>query len=213
MKHRRFTTIQKSCGWELGYKKATEMFGRDRADELFDKAAELNKSFQSRYSREKGIRKGHMMGAAAISALYIPLSELATKDDAVNFITKIMKPASIVKHNKIEKLPAPVYMKVAGFITGKMFSEKAGFKRNWHCNTNYEKRYDLLTCPYVQVFSELGCPEVCPAVCIQDDISFGNMKNGVIFERKGTLGRGDGCCDFCFRISERSERGTDADNG
>lgn len=41
------------------------------------------------------------------------------------------------------------------------------------------KAFDLLTCLYVETLSELGCPEVCPAVCIQDDISFGNMKNGL----------------------------------
>lgn len=32
------------------------------------------------------------------------------------------------------------------------------------------------------------------------ETGIGDMKNGVIFERKGTLGRGDECCDFCFRI-------------
>ena len=147
---------------------------------------------------EKGIRKGHIMGAVTIASIYIPLSDIVGKREAVNMIAEAMKPASVAKHDKIEKLPAPIYMKVAGFITSKMFSEKAGFRRRWHCDTKYEKRYELLTCPYVETFKELGCPEVCPAVCIQDDLSFGNMKNGVIFERKGTLGRGDECCDFKF---------------
>lgn len=203
MRQRRFTTIEKSCGWKAIYGIVLERFGRNQAEELFDEASELHQNFQFRYSNEKGIRKGHVMGAVAISAIYVPLADLVGQQEAVNLIAEAMKPASIAKHDKIEKFPAPIYMRVAGFITSKMFSEKAGFQRKWHCNTNLEKRYDLLTCPYVEVFQELGCPEVCPAVCIQDDVSFGNMKNGVIFERKGTLGRGDECCDFCFRVAER----------
>ena len=192
-------TIQKSCGWKQIYKTVSEKYGQETADKLFDKASELYEKNCARYSSERGVRKGHVMGAVAIASIYKPLSELSGSEVAVEYIAESMKPASVVKHNKIEKFPAPVFMRIAGVITSRIFSEKAGFKRKWHINTNLEKRYDLLTCPYVQVFNDLGCPEVCPAVCIQDDISFRNLKNGVVFERKGTLGRGDACCDFCFR--------------
>ena len=202
MRNRRFTTVQISCGWKQIYKTIFEKYGQERTDMLFDNASELNERFGSRYRTERGVRKGHVMGAVAIASIFIPLSELIGKETAVDLIAESMKPASFAKHNKIEKFPAPVFMRIAGFITSRIFSEKAGFKRRWHCNTNREKRYDLLTCPYVQVFSDLGCPEVCPAVCIQDDISFRDLKNGVVFERKGTLGRGDECCDFCFRRGE-----------
>lgn len=201
MSRRRFNTVQKSCGWKHAYDHIKAKYGAVCADELFDRASELYGTYSSRYKGEKGVRKGHVLGAVSVSSLYIPLSELTGKGEAKDLIAESMRPVSVAKHNKIERLPAPVFMRVAGFITGRIFSEKAGFKRNWHCNTNREKSYDLLTCPYVKTFNELGCPEVCPSVCIQDDISFGNLKNGVVFERKGTMGRGDSCCDFCFRIS------------
>lgn len=203
MGRRRFNTVQRSCGWKYTYDQIAAEFGDECAGELFDHASELYSRYSTRYKNEKGIRRGHILGAVTISSLYIPLAKLTGKEKAIDLITESMKPDSIAKHNKIGRLPAPVFMRAAGFITGRIFSEKAGFKRNWHCNTNREKRYDLLTCPYVKTFNELGCPEVCPSVCIQDDISFGNLKNGVVFERKGTLGRGDSCCDFCFRISEK----------
>ena len=199
MKNRRFTSIQKSVGWNKAYRFIVEKYGDDTADKLFDEAFDLFEKNSTGYGNERGVRKGHVMGAVVIASLYIPLSDLIGKESSVDFIAESMKPTSVAKHNKIGKFPAPVFMQIAGFISGRIFSEEAGFKRRWHCNTNHEKRYDLLTCPYVQVFSELGCPEVCPAVCIQDDISFRNLKNGVIFERKGTLGRGDECCDFCFK--------------
>lgn len=199
---RHFTLIQRNSGWPLIYKKMLNMFGTEKTSALFDNAFELQKQFQPRYQAAKGINKGHINAAVTIASLYLPLSQLLDKDKAVEEIAQAMKPASIAKHNKIQKLPPKLFIKVAGFITGKVFSEKAGFKRNWHCNTNSEKRYDLLTCPYVQVFNDLGCPEVCPAICIQDDISFSNMKNGVIFERHSTLGRGGKCCDFWFKIGK-----------
>lgn len=199
---RSFSVIQKACGWTHIYQKMISLYGIDKTTILFNNAFELQKEFQLRYQKARGINKGHINAAVAVASLYLPLSQLLGKDKAVEEIARAMKPASVAKHNKIQRLPPKVFIKVAGFITGKVFGEKAGFKRNWHNNTNREKRYDLLTCPYVQVFNDLGCPEVCPAVCIQDDISFGNMKNGVIFERHGTLGRGDKCCDFWFRIGK-----------
>ncbi|WP_081667805.1 L-2-amino-thiazoline-4-carboxylic acid hydrolase [Butyrivibrio sp. WCD2001] len=201
MNIRKFNTIQKSCGWLQTYRILSEKYGLDQTEKLFENASESYDKYKERFKQVRGIQKEHTLAAVAVSSLYMELVKLMNKEDAVELLSEAMKPASISKHNKIERLPAPVFMKVAGFITGKIFSEEAGFKRKWHCNNNHEKRYDLLTCPYVNVFSELGCPEVCPAVCVQDDISFGNMKNGVCFERKGTLGRGNECCDFCFRIT------------
>ncbi|MBR4342943.1 MAG: L-2-amino-thiazoline-4-carboxylic acid hydrolase [Lachnospiraceae bacterium] len=204
MSSRKFTTIQKTCGWKQVYLLMTEQIGVDRTEVLFDKASELYREYQERYKNEKGIRKGHIMGAASAAALYFPLSGIVEKKEAIDIIAEAMKPVSVAKHNKIEKFPSALFMRIAGMITKKIFSEKAGFKRRWHCNTNKEKRYDLLTCPYVETLNKIGCPEVCPAICIQDDISFGNMKNGVVFERKGTLGRGDDCCDFCFRVKGKN---------
>ena len=95
-------------------------------------------------------------------------------------------------------------MRVAHIVSGIMYSEKARFKRVWHCNSNKERRYDLLSCPYVDVLTAMGCPEACRAICIQDDYSFQNMKNGVAFLRTKTLGRGDDCCDFGFGVKDRN---------
>lgn len=198
---RRFTKEQISGGWKEAYHILIHKLNKTETETIFDSADKLYHEYIKRYQKEKGIRKGHVMCAVSVAALYMSLSSVMDKNIAISIIEASMKPASIAKHKKIERLPAHLFMKIAGVITSIVFGEKAGFKRKWHCNTNREKKYDLLTCPYVETLSELGCPEVCPAVCIQDDISFGNMKNGVVFERAGTLGRGDHCCDFCFKIN------------
>ena len=48
------------------------------------------------------------------------------KNKAISIIEASMKPASIAKHKKIERLPAPLFMKIAGVITSIVFGEKAG---------------------------------------------------------------------------------------
>lgn len=60
MSSRKFTTIQKSCGWKQVYLLMTEQIGVDRTEVLFDKASELYREYQERYKNEKGIRKDHI---------------------------------------------------------------------------------------------------------------------------------------------------------
>lgn len=59
-------------------------------------------------------------------------------------------------------------------------------------------KLDVFQCPCATICIEQGCPEIARLFCIRDDISYKDMR-GVEFIRKGTLGRGDDCCDFLFR--------------
>lgn len=198
----KYTTWQKACGWPVVCEQVADQYGREEADILTHKAKEICEKYGKHYRGCKGIMKIHVESALAFGALYIPLKEKEGAEKALLMMEEAAKPASVAKNNRVGRLPAGAFMKVAGLITSVMFGEKAGFQRKWHSNTSREKRFDLLTCPYVQVLEEMGCSEVCPAICIQDDYSFSGLKNGVVFERKKTLGRGDDCCDFCFRIPE-----------
>ena len=198
---RKFSAIEKTVGWPLIYKQANDLLGQKKTEKIFLEAIRLSEKYQKDHKDRKGINKMHIQAAIAIGALYLPLKEEFGSETAVQMLEDAEKPLSVMKHDKIEKLPASLFMKVAYVITSAVFGEKAGFKRKWHCNTAKERRFDLLTCPYVETLREMGCPEVCGAICVQDDISFSDMKNGVLFERTKTLGRGGDCCDFCFRIS------------
>ena len=201
---RKFTAVQKRCGWPEAISLIESGCGKEASNESYCEAKNLYDEFSVRYKTARGINKGHITGAVSIGAIYIPLKRYFGQDQAIEILSKAMQPASIAKHNKIEKLSAPVFMRVAHIVSGIMYSEKAGFKRVWHCNSNKERRYDLLSCPYVDVLTAMGCPEACRAICIQDDYSFQNMKNGVAFLRTKTLGRGDDCCDFGFGVKDRN---------
>ncbi len=56
-------------------------------------------------------------------------------------------------------------------------------------------RFDVTSCPYVRIMTDLGCAEACPIVCRQDAYTYGGMR-GIAFERTKTLGRGDEKCDL-----------------
>lgn len=57
---------------------------------------------------------------------------------------------------------------------------------------------DVISCPYNNYFTELGCPELTKIFCESDNRIYGVL-TGVIFERAGTIGMGAKRCDFYIR--------------
>ncbi len=59
--------------------------------------------------------------------------------------------------------------------------------------------YDITitNCLWHNACKEFGCPELCPAFCDVDDITYGNLRK-IGFTRTQTLGKGGKCCDFHF---------------
>ena len=59
--------------------------------------------------------------------------------------------------------------------------------------------YDITItdCLWYNACKEFGCPELCPAFCDVDDITYGNLRK-LGFTRTQTLGKGGDCCDFHF---------------
>lgn len=52
-------------------------------------------------------------------------------------------------------------------------------------------------CLWYNACKEFGCPELCPAFCDVDDVTYGNLRK-LGFSRTKTLGKGGDCCDFHF---------------
>jgi len=52
-------------------------------------------------------------------------------------------------------------------------------------------------CLWYNACKEFGCPELCPAFCDVDDITYGDLRK-IGFTRTQTLGKGGECCDFHF---------------
>ena len=106
------------------------------------------------------------------------------------------------KLNKLLALPGmkSLFVKMWDPMTRKIFGEGNGFKNVFYPNKKGEYRMDIVSCPYFRYFTGLGCPEITRIFCENDERIYGKL-NGLIFKRKGTLGKGADRCDFYIRRS------------
>lgn len=58
-------------------------------------------------------------------------------------------------------------------------------------------QYNITKCLWYDACVENDCPELCKIFCDVDNVIYGSMQK-VKFVRKGTLGTGSECCDFCY---------------
>jgi len=61
---------------------------------------------------------------------------------------------------------------------------------------------DMVACPYKEICTKYGCPELTQFFCKSDDIVYGNMHPALVWGRTKTLGRGGDCCDFRLYLKE-----------
>ena len=73
-----------------------------------------------------------------------------------------------------------------------------GWDTRWVRLDGSEIHFDFTRCLYKDVCDAEDCPELCCVFCANDDIAFTGLMPKIRFERSGTLGRGDSCCDFHF---------------
>lgn len=74
----------------------------------------------------------------------------------------------------------------------------AGWKVSWLHEGRGVVGFDLHSCFYLDVLTGYGAPELTPVFCRLDDLMYEGLWPGVRWQRTGTLGRGDACCDFRF---------------
>lgn len=201
---RKFSSTEKTCGWQGVYAMLEKKYGLDQTEVVFQKADALLKQYEERYHAVKGIRKMHVSASYTTAALYLPLKELIESRTAVKMIAEGAKPGSLAKKDKLMNMPGSMYLSLCRMMTKIFFGPKAGFQYVDHSKDKSEVRFDMLKCLYCDTLKELGCIEVCSAICVQDEYSYKGLKNSV-FERTKTLGNGDDCCDFCYRLKQPGE--------
>jgi len=180
-----------------------ERIGDIKTEELFTEAIKLSKQYEDSYNGLKGFEKRHANAAYNIVAIFIPLRKFIGSEAAIKILDDIWRPAALKNNAKYNKLPPKLFIVLCRIIASTAFGNKAGFERNDLSKDNTEVRFDVTSCPYVRIMTELGCAEACPIVCRQDEYTYGNM-HGVLFERSKTLGCGDEKCDFCYRLNKKN---------
>ncbi len=111
---------------------------------------------------------------------------------AANFVAKIMKIPGIYK-----KMPV-----MFGNMTKKKFGVKQNFDAVFYEISPKEMRFNMTKCPYSELCTKYGYPEITKAFCRGDDIVYGNMHPKLIWGRTKTIGDGDTVCDFKLTVIE-----------
>ncbi len=103
---------------------------------------------------------------------------------------------------KIMKIPG-LYKKTPVFfgnMTKKRFGVAQRFDAIFHEISPKEMRFDMTKCPYSDLCTKYGYPEITKAFCRGDDIVYGNIHPKLIWGRTKTIGDGDECCDFKITV-------------
>lgn len=137
-------------------------------------------------------------------ALYKVLEELWDQKKAYDTVEKYMFTIVGQKINKqysaLEFLPGFFY------IFRKIMVSTIKKSDNWVTevvkNDSISVKYNITKCLWYDACKENDCPELCKVFCDTDHVIYDSMKK-IKFVRKGTLGTGSSCCDFCFLNREK----------
>lgn len=134
-------------------------------------------------------------------AAYETLSAVMGKEQALAEIHRIVEVRSYKIKKSVSKAArfAGMYKRIPKIflkVTQKTFGRDAGFDYKIYDTDKNTARLDMIKCPYHSVTARYGCPELCVCFCDSDDITYGDIHPKLKWQRNGTLGRGNDCCDF-----------------
>lgn len=162
--------------------------------------AELYKQFPEA-SRNHHLRE-RILPVAALQRLL--QQKGASKEEAVRRASEIYHQEQILPgartFRKILRIPFlwKLFLPLLRKVLSRSYKSSDGFVMNFHKMNNEEARFDVLRCPYFEYCRQLGCPELTDAFCRADDLAYGQAHPKIVFERSGTIGRGQEKCDFYF---------------
>lgn len=116
-------------------------------------------------------------------------------DTVAKYMLTIVGPKLNKQYSVLEFIPGYFYM------FRKIMAGAVNKSDNWATevikNDSTSVEYNITKCLWYDACVENDCPELCKIFCDVDHVIYDSMKK-VKFIRKGTLGTGSKCCDFCF---------------
>lgn len=141
-----------------------------------------------------------------VSLYKVLQEELSDNKKAYDIVQKYMFTVVGAKLNKkyssIEFIPGYFYM--FRKMMGSVVSKSDNWEKEITENDNTAIKYNITKCLWNDACIENNCSELCRIFCDVDHVIYHGMKK-VKFVRKGTLGTGSKCCDFCF-INKKNEK-------
>lgn len=129
-------------------------------------------------------------------------------EDALNFVrNEVLRAANAkkpIESKYIKKRdPYKAFCNSAKAYMKKKFPSEFWTAEIVEININ-EVHLNVSACIYKELCDKYNCPELCPIYCERYDAAYSYLGDNLRFYRRGTLGKGNDCCDFRFRISPRS---------
>ena len=177
-----------------------------QSDALWEQARARLDEILSRYrDLPRGVRMHTDSFIFPAVAIYLTAREVLGQDVAYHVIENAAvrnTQDTGKKLARLMKIPgmAGLFVRVWDPMTRKMFGADSGFRNVFYPKKKGEYRMDIIACPYVRYFTELGCPELTRIYCENDERTYGHLP-GLEFIRTKTLGTGGDCCDFFVRLS------------
>jgi hypothetical protein len=75
---------------------------------------------------------------------------------------------------------------------------KEGWDFTWLEDSDQALAFNATHCFYLDMLTQYGAPELTAAFCSTDDLLANAFPESIRFVRKGTLARGDPCCDYRY---------------
>jgi len=181
-----------------------KILGKEDCDRIWKRTASRLNGYLKKYENlSEGVR-AHTEGSIfPAAAFYLTVKEYLPQEEAFAVMERTAD-AICGKANralsKMMRIPGAKsgFIKMWGPMTRKKFGPECGFKNKFYPKEKGAFRVDILECPFKKYLAELGCPELTKVFCDNDERVYGSLP-GLVFERKGTLGKGADRCDFYIR--------------
>ncbi|HNX64645.1 MAG TPA: L-2-amino-thiazoline-4-carboxylic acid hydrolase [Oscillospiraceae bacterium] len=183
-------------------------FGLDFGNLIFIEAKNLLSDMKSEadYKNSKYI-KWHMDENMLPSiAIYLAFKKFdSTSDNALDFTDQVLQMfrLKMQKKNKVlGRLPFgySAFKMFCKSVMNKQYPEQ-GWDVEWIKYNDNEIHFNMKSCIYFEITKKYNCPEMCTLFCKNDDVVFEGYKPAIIFERNGTIARGQQVCDFHYKNS------------
>lgn len=195
--------LDHDTGYRHIKKDLIKRYGKEKVHQIWEKAGSNWEELCARYAHLPEKTKRHTDGQMfRMAAVYMALKE-AYPEIALEILgTGVEREGRRIAKMLSCALYIPgmdyVFLRIFAKMLDSSFNEDAGFQSTKHCISKDEVCFDINQCPYCQVLTEIGCPEIIHFSCEIDEWIYGNLP-GLEFSRSGTLGTGADKCDFCLK--------------
>jgi hypothetical protein len=137
-------------------------------------------------------------------AIYLAFKKFeATADKAFEYTDEVLQTARLKaqKNNRfLGRLPFSylLFKMICRSFMSKQYPEQ-GWDMEWVRYDKKEIHFNMKSCIYFEITKKYNCTEMCPLFCANDDVVLSGYKPAIIFQRNGTIAKGQEVCDFHFK--------------